>query len=216
MDSSKTMIMVELINTTALVQDFSVANSVITLKPLIFFIIGVVIYSIFIFKFYKFIAKRDIFELNLNQYNTATLGWLKKFVSLIFYFIEYILIFPLLTFFWFLVLTVLLSFLAKEQTLQGIVLISVSLVAAVRITAYYNEDLSHDLAKMLPFALLGIYLVDASYFIFSQSLDAIKQLPSLGNLLVYYLVFAIALEFTLRILHGIASLFKPRKQEAQQ
>jgi len=204
--------MVDLINTTALIQDFSVATATDTLKPLVFYIIGVVIYSVFIFKFYRFIARRDIFELDLEKYNTASLAWIKKFISMIFYFIKYVLMFPLLTFFWFLVLTALLSFLAKEQTLQNIVLISVSMVAAVRVTAYYNENLSHDLAKMLPFALLGVYLVDASYFILSKSLDAIVQLPSMWHVLTYYLVFAIVLEFVLRIVHGIVGLFRQKER----
>ena len=34
------------------------------------------------------------------------------------------------------------------------------LVAATRITAYYNEDLSRDMAKTIPFALLGIMIID--------------------------------------------------------
>jgi len=36
------------------------------LKPLVIFVLGMVVYSIFIFKFYRFIAKKDVFELNLK------------------------------------------------------------------------------------------------------------------------------------------------------
>jgi hypothetical protein len=35
---------------------------VVTITPVLSFILGMVIYSIFIFKFYKFLARRDIFE----------------------------------------------------------------------------------------------------------------------------------------------------------
>jgi len=104
-------------------------------------------------------------------------------------------------------MSVLLMFLAKSGNVANILLVSVALVAAVRATAYYNEDLSRDLAKMLPFALLGVFLVDISYFSFSNSIELVKQMPSFWKTMAYYLGFVIALEFVLRIGHGIVSLF---------
>jgi len=65
---------------------------------------------------------------------------------------------------------------------------------------------------MLPFALLGIYLVDQSYFEFEVSLELLKSIPEYWTLLVYYFVFIIALEYVLRILYNIALLFR-KKQE---
>jgi len=95
-------------------------------------------------------------------------------------------------------------------------LVSVAVVAVVRATAYYKEDLSKDLAKMLPFALLGIFLVDVSFFTITSSLDVLKQLPANINLLVYYLAFIIALEFVLRIAYGIKILiFGEAKKEEE-
>lgn len=195
--------------------EFSLSKALVVLEPLTFFLIGMVIYSIFVFKFYTFLARKDVFKLDLNQYNQAEHPALKKILSIIFYVIEYIVLFPVFVFFWFAILTILLSFLAKEQTVQNILLVSIAVVGAVRITAYYNEDLSRDLAKMLPFALLAIFLVNISYFSFAGSIEVIKQIPSVLSLLLYYLFFVIILEFILRIAHSIASIFMPKKEEPE-
>ena len=90
-----------------------------------------------------------------------------------------------------------------KSAANNILLVSIALVSTVRIAAYYNEDLSKDLAKMQPFALLGIFLIDISYFSFSASLEVIKQIPSFWKIMIYYLIFAIVLEFILRIGSGI-------------
>jgi len=185
------------------------------LKPLLLFVLGMVVYSVFIFKFYRFVARKNIFKLNLSQYNTSQHPFLKKFVGAVFYVVEYVLLFPIFTFFWFAVLTALLTFLAKESGIENILLVSVAVVGAVRVTAYYNEDLSKDLAKMLPFALLGVFLVDISFFSFNTSIETLKTIPQHISLIVYYLVFVIVLEFVLRILHGLFRFFVPEKEKVE-
>lgn len=192
---------------------FSITEAIEILKPLVYFVIGMVIYSIFVFKFYRFLARKDIFKLNLAQYNTTSFGFLRKIFSILFYVIEYILLFPVFVFFWFGIISLLFAFLMKEPIIQNILLVSMALVAAVRVTAYYTEELSKDLAKMMPFALLGIFLVDAAYFSYSESLVIVKQIPSTWNILLYYLIFIILLEFILRITHGVLRPFLPKKRE---
>jgi len=201
-----------LIDLTAL-SGFSISEAYLVLKPLVLFVAGMVIYSIFIFKLYRFVARREIFKLNLQKYSESGLGWLKKLLSAVFYVIEYILLFPVFTFFWFIIFSVLLSFLAREQIVQNVLLVSIALVSSIRVAAYYNEDLSKDLAKMLPFALLGIFLVDISYFSFGNSLEIIKQIPSFWKIMVYYLIFAIILEFILRMSHGIFRFTEPEEKK---
>ncbi|MBU2634554.1 MAG: hypothetical protein KJ674_04905 [Nanoarchaeota archaeon] len=193
--------------TTELIKNFNTQEALTILKPALIFILAMVVYSIFIFKFYKFIARKDIFELNLKKYNTSEHPFFKKLFGLIFYIIEFIIFFPIVASFWFIALTILLSFLAREQTIQNVLLVSVALVATIRITSYYSEDLSKDLAKMLPFALLGIVLIDISYFSPSYALEIIKQLPSVWKTIYYYLIFIVSLEFILRILYGIKIFF---------
>lgn len=187
----------------AVIAGFNQTEAFIVLKPFAIFLVGVVIYSIFIFKFYRFLARKDIFELNLDRYNTAKHPSPHKILSVIFYVVKYVLFFPIFAFFWFVVLTVLLSFLSKDQTIQQVLLVSIAVVSAIRITAYYNEDLSKDFAKMLPFALLGIFLVDKSYFSFPETCAKLYEIPSQWNAMFYYLVFIIVLEFLLRVSYSM-------------
>lgn len=196
--------------------EFSVAEGTILLKPLLLFIGGMVIYSIFIFKFYRFLARKNIFALNLNQYNYAQHSLLKKTLSIIFYIIEYILIFPIFMFFWFIVISSLIILLSKTNAINNILLMSMAIVATVRITAYYNEDLSKDLAKVLPFTLLVIFLFDISYFSPSKAIEIIKQIPTMWKTISYYLVFAICLELVLRIGSGILATFTTKKNSSEQ
>ena len=80
------------------------------IKPLMFFIIGITIYSLFIFKFYIFVAKRDVLELKLNRYSEAYEGFFEKIVKLFFYIFENLILIPLFIFFWFVVIGCMESF----------------------------------------------------------------------------------------------------------
>jgi hypothetical protein len=187
---------------------FNISEAYNILGSLGILLLEMVIYSIFIFKFYRFLSSRDIIKVDYSRYSNVGL----RFIRWIGYLLQNIFLFPVIVFFWFAILAMLLGFLGKHQTTESILLVSIALVSAIRIAAYYSEDLSRDLAKMLPFALLGIYLVDQSYFEFEVSLELLKSVPEYWRLLVYYFAFIIALEFILRILHNIVSLLR-RKQE---
>lgn len=182
-----------------IISDFSVTNVLSELKPLILFIAGIVIYAMFIYKFYHFIARKDILGLNLHERGLSSRAWLKYFFRVSFYVIENLILIPILILFWFVILAVLMLLLSKNQSVQTILLISMSLIGAVRITAYFNESLSKELAKLLPFVLLGVFLVDISFFSISQTLEKAMQIPTVIKSLLYYLVFIILLEFILRI-----------------
>ncbi|MBW2991575.1 hypothetical protein KY348_07810 [Candidatus Woesearchaeota archaeon] len=195
--------------------EISLEQALETIKPLIFFLLGMVVYSIFIFHFYRFIARKDIFKLNLAQYNRLKHPFFAKVYHVILYIIEYIILFPLFATFWFAILTVLLTFLAKEPVVKHILMMSVAIVGAIRFTAYYKEALSKDLAKMLPFALLGVYVIESAYFSFTNSWELIKTIPSEINLILYYLLFLIALEFVLRIFYTIFAKSSSKEDETQ-
>ncbi|MBT3408827.1 hypothetical protein HN415_09185 [Candidatus Woesearchaeota archaeon] len=185
--------------------NFSFVDFINGVKPLMLFVIAMTIYAIFIFKFYKFLARRDIIQLKKKYYEVYE-GFFHKVARSIFYFVENLVLIPLLVFFWFAVLSALLMFLSRNPDTNMILLTSASIVAAVRITAYYNENLSQDLAKMIPFALLGVFLVDISFFSVGETIETAKQLPSLALQLIYYLLFVTLLEFVMRITHGITSM----------
>jgi len=175
-------------------------------------ILAIVIYSIFIWYFYRFIARRDILKLDLNKYNQFKFGFILKFFAIIFYILEYIILIPLLVIFWFTVFSILLLMLAKEQPVSNILLIAISVVGAIRFTAYFNEDLSKDLAKMIPFTLLGIAIITPGFFDFSLTLQKFTEIPSLLKSLLIYSIFIIILETILRLGHGVFFWIMPSSE----
>lgn len=193
-----------LMNTT--VYGFSFSEAVVLWRPLILFVIGVAIYSIFIFTFYRFLARKKIFELKIHEYDIHK--GLKKFL----YVVEYIILFPFVVFFWFLVMSLLITIVTSVQSIENILFISVAFVSAVRIGAYYNELLARDMAKLVPLALLALFLIDASFLSWENSLILINQLPSMWRTLVYYLFFVIFLELVLRLI----TLGKGKKPKAEK
>ena len=104
-----------------------------------------------------------------------------------------------MAFVWFATFTVLLSFLAPDRPFSDILLVSLAVVGTIRISAYLTEDLSRDLAKILPFAVLGIFIVNVSFFKTSESFEVLRQANDNRESILYYLGFLILLEFTLRI-----------------
>jgi hypothetical protein len=188
--------------------ELSLSEAYNVLRPLGLLVVEIAIYSIFIFKFYRFLASRDIIKVDYSRYRNAGV----RFIRWIGYLLQSIFLLPIVVFFWFAILAVFLGFLGKNQTTESILLVSIALVSAVRVAAYYNSDLARDLAKMLPFALLGIYLVDQSYFELSVSLELLTRIPESWTLLIYYFAFIIVLEFVLRILYNIVSLSRKKKE----
>ena len=166
---------------------------------LIFFTAIIVGYSIFIYYFYRYLAKKNLIELNFEQYNQYSNPTLVKFFAVIFYIAEYIILLPILTSFWFTTFAILILVLSEGIPAAGILLISAALVASVRITAYISENLSKDLAKMLPFTLLAIAITKPTFFTIGPLLLRIQEIPSLFSNILYYLVFIIAIELIMRV-----------------
>lgn len=169
----------------------------------------VVVYSIFIWKFYKFISKKNIIELNLNKYNTYKHEILAKLVAGFLYFIEYIIILPFLIFFWYATFTLLLIILSQGQDTSQILLISAIVIAVIRMTSYYKEDLSQDIAKLLPLTLLAVSVLNPISFIksqyFASLVNHLIRLPEFFVQIAYYLAFIIFLEIILRFFYFIFS-----------
>ncbi len=195
----------------ALLANPNILEFIVSLKPLLLFIAGIVIYSIFVFKFYRFVARKNIFNLNLGQYNNQEPGFLKILFASLLYVLEYVLLFPLFVFFWFLVFVVLLTILSKTLDVGTILLLAMALLASIRITAYFSEDLSKDLAKLIPFVLLGNFLIEISFFSFDASLTLLKSIPDYWQTILFYFVFVIIMEFILRMIYFTTLIFNPKK-----
>lgn len=177
-------------------------DAVDLLQPVAIFVLGMAVYAFAVFKFYRFVASRDMFELDLSKYEESRYRWVRAILQVIMYLAKYIILFPIFAFLWFGVLTLILAFLSKEQAFSEILQMALATVTAIRVVAYYDEDLSRDLAKILPFAVLAIFLIDASFFTISDSLDILKEATDHRETILYYLGFLIAAEFALRIIFG--------------
>jgi len=84
--------------------DLSFNEAYNILKPLVIFIFGMVIYSVFIFNFYRFLAKIDVFDLNLSKHNTTEPSVLSNVFAILLYGLEYLILLPAFIFFWFVTL----------------------------------------------------------------------------------------------------------------
>ena len=186
------------------------------IPTLIFFTTVIVCYSVFIYYFYRYLAKKNLIELNFEQYNQYSNPTLVKFFAVIFYIAEYLILLPILTSFWFTTFAVLILVLSEGIPAAGILLISAALVASVRITAYISENLSKDLAKMLPFTLLAIAITKPSFFTISSLLLRIQEIPLLFSNLPYYLLFIVVIELTMRISEFFKNAFTHSEGTAEE
>ena len=185
----------------------SLDNGLQVLGPVAVYVLGMVGYAIFVFKFYRFVASRDMFGLDLSRYEESRFRMMRGFLRLVIYGIKYVILFPAFAFFWFAVLTLILVFLSQDKAFGDVLLISLATVSAIRVTAYYNEDLSRDLAKILPFAVLGIFLIDASFFDLNASLEVLQEANLHRETIFYYWAFLVVVEFALRFVFGYISIF---------
>ncbi len=186
--------------------NFFTSNTYDLLLPLVVYTFGLAFYALFVWKFYNFLSKRDVFKLDLSKYEFSNHPNLRKAGSIFMYVVKHLIILPLFIFFWFLTLSALLIVMSKNQSVPEIMLLSMAIVSAIRITSYFKEDIAKDLAKILPFTLIGLILLDPTYFQSINVFDRITQLPDMALNVISYLLFTQILEFSLRILYGLKVL----------
>jgi hypothetical protein len=166
-------------------------------------IIIIAIYSIAIFHFYRFIARRDCFKPSKGKH-TKTISFLKYFF-----------LFPFVAVLFFLGFSLMLIFLTKGDTynIPQLLTTAFAIIVAIRITAYYSEDLSRDVAKMLPFAMLGIFLIDPTYYTIEAINQRFEQFPANVNSIIQFLLLLILVEWILRIALTIRYAISPKKEK---
>ena len=200
----------DIVQTFQSVDYFKVIYSMMTTTypELLIFTIGIFFYAVFVWFFYINLSKRDLFKLDLSKHDFPEVKHkgLKKAGSVFLYILKYGIAFPFYVAFWFAVLTLFLFVMTKNVTVRQVALISMALVSAVRITSYLKEDLSRDLAKLVPLALLAIFLSDPNFFSLDLLINRLKTVPSLSWELLYFLSFSILLEWVLRILCSIKGM----------
>ena len=180
-------------------QGLDITEAYDLLQPVVIYIVGMAIYVLFIFKFYQFVASKDIFGFDVSKYEESRFHTVRVVLHVVLYAGKYLVIFPVVAFFWFAIFTVLLSFLAPNRDFSDVLLVAMAVVGTIRVSAYVTENLSRDLAKILPFAVLGIFIINVSFFRTSESFDVLRQADDNREAILYYLGFLIVLEFALRI-----------------
>ncbi len=184
-------------------------NFAIDTYPTLMAILSIAAYSSFVFMFYRILAKRDLVTLDLSKYADDFKGKMQKFLRSVLFLVQYIVLIPLLISFWTLVLATILTLLSDGADHSRNALIATSVVGAVRILSYWTEDLSRDVAKMLPFAVLGVFLVDSTSVQWSQFEDLVGNLPGLAESFYTSMALLVILETLLRISHSLGNRLYP-------
>ena len=172
---------------------------------LFIFAVLIALYAILTWKFYKFLAKKNILKLNLSQYNTTKHPFWNKLLESIFFFLEYIIIMPLIVFFWFSVFSIFLMLMAEYQDAGRILFIAAALIAATRFMAYYSEELAEEIVGYIPVTLLMVLLLEPGAFDAQGLIERFSQVPGLVKNIFSYLLFVVVVEILLR---GIFTVYE--------
>ena len=180
---------------------------------------GMVLYSFFVWKFYRFVSRREIIPINLEKYSSEGKRSPLKIGA---YIASYVFLFPFFLILWFFVYSFFIYFLARDIPTGTVLLISITVIVAIRVTAYYQEDLARDLGKLLPFALLAIFLTSpvfftdtANYFSIGDLEERFNEVPLFTTEILKFIVYAIFVETFLRIVFIIKRKILPLKEEPE-
>ena len=165
-------------------------------------IVAIVMYSGLVFRFYRLLARRTMISIDITTDKEGFIGWLARQNKRLIFIILYVVLTPTLIGFWALVLSAILVILNGGQQLSSVAELAVAVVGAIRITSYFSENLAQDLSKMLPFAVLGVFLADGSL-----DLSGLDLLWEEGNdLVITFLTLVISLSILETILRIVSSL----------
>lgn len=187
-----------------------------TFYDLIGFSIGMVIYGIFVYHFYRFISKRDLFNWEKKISNVIYTAAGKKASAvprIIGFIITKLFVFPIVIFIWFTVYSLFMFFLAQKIEQETVFLFSSALIIAVRIAAYYSEDLARDLAKLLPFNLLALFLLNPVFFSIDDIVTRIGQMPHFILQITAFIIVAMVVEMPLSVAYLIKIRFFGHKEK---
>lgn len=166
------------------------------LQTLLVYGVGIAAFTMLVFGFFcTYLSRRNPFD-GGKQGPHPTSRWAR--------FAQGTLVFPAVSFLFFSILAASLFLLGKSQTTPQILLLSMSVVVGVRMTAFVSESAASDLAKLLPLSLLGVLIVDPSYASFSRSWEHFVTAAGLLGLLGRYFLLFIVLEATMQMVRSAA------------
>lgn len=124
------------------------------------FIVGIATYSLFVWYFYRFISKRDLFPKLFYVLENEKASIIKKIIHVAIYAVS----FPIIIFAWFSVLAFFIYIIAEGMPLHIAIFISMTIIAVVRILTYYREEAAKEIAKMIPYAILSFVLTSVAIY----------------------------------------------------
>lgn len=128
------------------------------------FIIGIAIYSLFVWYFYRYISKRDLFPRIFYQFSLKQKDKSKSIAKLVSLTASYAFLFPLIIFVWFTLLAFFVFLIGEDMPFQIAIFVSMAVIGVVRILSYYREDAAKEVAKMIPYAILSFLLTSAAVY----------------------------------------------------
>ena len=129
---------------------------------------------------------------------------------------QYVVIVPVLITFWTLVLAIILTLLSPDADHARNALIATSVVGAVRILSYWTEDLSRDVAKMLPFGVLGVFLVGDAQVQVSEIEELLGSLKEIASSFISSLFLIAVLESILRSISAVINVISLRRRNLKK
>ncbi len=178
------------------------------------FVIGIAVYSLFVWHFYRFLSRRDLFpkffyKLSVRREKKPSIAAIAGFSAF------YIVAFPAIIFVWFTVLSFFIFLIAKDMPFFVAIFVSMAIIATVRILSYYREDAAKEVAKMIPYAILSFLLTSAAiyadpHFFTEKELGAIpSEFIAHFEGIVAAMVIVSIFEFSFRIAFIIKRKFLP-------
>jgi len=154
--------------------------------------------------YHKQLSKKNLFEIPKFDSDRKFVNFLNRFI----YFFKYLIIFPVYSFIWFIIFSFLLVLIAKARPIDEIMFFGIIIVSVTRIAAYVNPKLAEDMAKLLPWALIIVFLTDPQSITIESVQTSfnsfIQQIPKVAK----YLTFIAFVEWSLRIGNWIISFGK--------
>ncbi len=169
-----------------------------------------ILFCLFIWKLSKYISKKNLFEFNLNKHNSSDHAIFTNLISGFFFIIEFLVITPILIMAWFIIFSFLLLLL-PGNSLLGIFSVSLVIICSIRITAYYNEELSIAIAKFVPLPLLSYALINTQFFEVGRTILRLNDLLLFTKTIGFFLIFIFIIELIMRIFDLILSFFIKEK-----
>lgn len=192
----------------------SVPNELFLIIAVLFFASVITIFSIIILKFYRTLGKRNILSLNLNQYNNSNHPVFYKLNAILLYLLEYAIIMPILIIIWFAILSITILITVNQMSLERVLIVSASIIAATRMLAYYNKEISLEIGKMLPLITLSLFLLTPEFFSVEDTISRISEIPSLLYNTGYFILAILGVELILRLIYTIALFFQSAKEDS--